>query len=159
MRQKPNELYSFFFSFLLTAVTWSWKWQFKGSVFLPLSLFRFKHFQLLGLLPVRFYRFKKMSHNAVIAGLCLCFYATNLRIIDIIVCVRVSLLLLEHLCARNEAFLYDISSTFVIGIILCRVDKYVTRQDIWFDLIWFISFTVSPISTALVLGLNDLRLK
>ena len=29
---------------------------------------------------------------------------------------------------------------------------------VWFDLIWFIWFTVSPISTALVLGKNDLRL-
>lgn len=117
-----------FFSSMLTAITWSWKWQFKGSIFLPLSLFWFKHFQVLDTLLVRFYLFQKMVHNGSFAGLCLSFYATNIHITCIIACVRVSLLMLQHLCAPNEALLHGISSTFVIAIILCRVDKFVTTS-------------------------------
>ena len=75
----------------------------------------------------RFCQFKKVAHNGVIAGLCLYFYATNIRIICMVDYVRLSLLMLEQLHASfNQALLDGISSAFVIAIILCGVDKCVT---------------------------------
>lgn len=127
MPKKSNELQTFFSS-MLTAITWSWKWQFKCEIFLSLSLFWFKPFQLLDTLFVCFYKFKKMVHNGMFASLCLIFYAFNIRITCIIACVRVSLLMLQHFCAPNKALLHGIPGTFVIVIILCRVDKFVTTS-------------------------------
>ena len=73
----------------------------------------------------------------IAAGLCLFFYATNIRITCIIACVPVSLLMLEHSCAPKEAFLHGITSAVVIAIILCRVDQRVTTSYFQ-DLSWHI---------------------
>ena len=134
--ERVNNLLSFLYvscSYMIMKVA------FQGSLFLPLSLFWFKHFQLLDMLLERFYLVKKVAHNTVIAaGLCLFFYATNIRITCIIACVPVSLLVLEHSCAPKEAFLHGITSAVVIAIILCRVDKRVTTsyfQDLSWDIL------------------------